>query len=61
MTITSLKASVAPCTGKSITKEERICYTKLHFAFRLKPIVRNCVGELEFTQTKIDFSERGVT
>jgi len=68
--MTSLVAVIAPHTDKIIKmasmflKKENICYKMVRhitLCIYVKPIVRNRVTMLEFTQTKSDFSERGLT
>jgi len=42
-----------------VLKEEKICY-KNGIQTQVKPIIRNHVAKLEFTQGKTEFSERGL-
>jgi len=66
MTVTSLVAVVAPRTGKIIKNDLRLFergenLIQNGISFCVKPIARNRVAKVEFTQRrKTDFSKKGL-
>jgi len=61
----TLAVAISLHTGKIIKKPPHVLRESLlqngilHIVFSLSQFYRNGVGKLEFTQMKIDFSERG--